>query len=201
MPTSRSSIHCRLEEAMARSGLTQRSLGTLLGVFALAGLVLAAVGLYAATACSVAQRTQEIGIRMALGATAGQVVVSFVRSKCRFVTSVGLPVMTRGHPRCVAARVGGAPVPSEVGGSRVPEVPSRHGPHPGQTLALECPRRGDVASANDRVGLAHGLFPCRQKGFVHRLDALERPAAVADDVLVVQVQVGPDPCPCPVSGV
>ena len=36
-----------------------------------------------------------------------------------------------------------------------------------------------------------------QKGFVHRLDALERPAAVADDVLVVQVQVGPDPCPCP----
>lgn len=63
----------------ARSGGTQRSLGTLLGVFAVAGLLLAAVGLYAVTAYSVAQRTQEIGVRMALGATAGQVVGSFVR--------------------------------------------------------------------------------------------------------------------------
>ena len=68
-----------LEEAMARSGGTQRSLGTLLGMFAVAGLLLAAVGLYAVTAHSVAQRTQEIGVRMALGATAGQVVGSFVR--------------------------------------------------------------------------------------------------------------------------
>ena len=80
-----------LEEAMARSGLTQRSLGTLLGVFALAGLVLAAVGLYAVTACSVAQRTQEIGVRMALGATAGQVVGSFVR---RNAVPLGLGLVT-----------------------------------------------------------------------------------------------------------
>lgn len=80
-----------LEEAMARSGATQRSLGTLLGVFAVAGLLLAAVGLYAVTAYAVAQRTQEIGVRMALGATAGQVVGAFVR---RNAVPLGLGLAT-----------------------------------------------------------------------------------------------------------
>lgn len=80
-----------LEEAMARSGGTQRSLGTLLGVFAVVGLLLAAVGLYAVTSYSVTQRTQEIGVRMVLGATAGQVVGSFVR---RNAVPLGLGLVT-----------------------------------------------------------------------------------------------------------
>jgi len=42
-------------------------------------LVLATVGLYALTAHGVAQRAQEIGVRMALGAQADQVVWLFVR--------------------------------------------------------------------------------------------------------------------------
>jgi len=51
----------------------------LLGVFALAALTLAAIGVYGLISYSVANRTREIGIRVALGAQPSQVMGPIVR--------------------------------------------------------------------------------------------------------------------------
>ena len=68
-----------LEEFMTQSRWGHRVFGGMLTVFAFVALALAAVGLYAVTAYSVVRRTQEIGVRMALGAQATAVVWLFVK--------------------------------------------------------------------------------------------------------------------------
>jgi putative ABC transport system permease protein len=80
-----------LDQALAQGRWQYQVFGTMFSVFALIALALSAVGLYAVTAYSVSQRTQEIGVRMALGAQPRQVWWMILRGAIGQLT-VGLTI-------------------------------------------------------------------------------------------------------------
>jgi predicted permease len=86
-----------------------RAVASLAGLFGIVALLLAAVGLYGVTAYTVAQRTNEIGIRMALGADRGNVVELVLRGAFRRVLVgliIGLPLAV-GAGRLISAQLYG----------------------------------------------------------------------------------------------
>ncbi len=87
----------------------ERAVASLAGLFGAVALILAAIGLYAVTAYSVAQRTNEIGIRMALGADRPKVirlVLSGAFKRVLVGLILGLP-LTVGAGRLISAQLYG----------------------------------------------------------------------------------------------
>jgi predicted permease len=98
-----------MQQQVDRSFDQQRAVASLAGVFGVVALMLAAVGLYGVTAYTVAQRTNEIGIRMALGADRSRVVAMVLNGAFRRVAvglALGLPLAV-GAGRLISAQLYG----------------------------------------------------------------------------------------------
>jgi predicted permease len=88
-----------LQQQVDMSFEEERAVAGLAGLFGIAALLLAAIGLYGVTAYTVAQRTNEIGVRMALGADRKNVVELVLRGA---FSRVGLGLIL-GVPLAIAA--------------------------------------------------------------------------------------------------
>src|SRR5712675_619569 len=98
-----------LEQQIALTFDQERAVASLAGLFGGVSHLLASIGLYGVTAYTVAQRTNEIGIRMALGADRGRVVNVVLRGAFTRVLAgliLGLPLAV-GAGRLIAAQLYG----------------------------------------------------------------------------------------------
>jgi ABC-type antimicrobial peptide transport system permease subunit len=104
-----------LADQVDASIVPERLIVTLSTLFAALGALLAAIGLYGLLAYTVARRVNEIGIRMALGATRSHVLVMVLRDALAMIAAgliAGIP-LTLWAKRIAAAMIPGLP-PSPV---------------------------------------------------------------------------------------
>ena len=88
-----------IEEILSDSLARQRMTATLLGIFSLVALSLAAVGIYGVLAYSITQRTREIGVRMAVGAKREDILRMVLSQTAKFALAgigVGLAIAFAG---------------------------------------------------------------------------------------------------------
>jgi len=98
-----------MEQQIALSFDQERAVASLAGLFGIVALLLAAVGVYGVTAYTVAQRTNEIGIRMALGADRAKVVQLVLHGAFKRVVVgllLGLPLAV-GASRLISSQLYG----------------------------------------------------------------------------------------------
>ena len=79
-----------MEQILARAVFLPRMSTTLLALFALAALLLAALGIYGVLSYSVSQRTREIGLRMALGSSGGRTLGLVVQNSLLLISIGGV---------------------------------------------------------------------------------------------------------------
>ena len=85
-----------MEERIAELNGKPRLNSVLAVIFSGIALALAAVGIYGVISYSTAQRSQEIGVRMALGASAGD-IVSWILRQALLLAAAGLMLGLTGH--------------------------------------------------------------------------------------------------------
>ncbi|HXJ92889.1 MAG TPA: ABC transporter permease [Terriglobia bacterium] len=138
-----------MDEMIARSVAERRFALLLLSIFASTALILAAVGVYGVMSYSVTRRTQELGVRMALGATSSNVL--------KLVVKEGMTVALVGMAMGGAAAAGLARLMSSL----------LYGVHPADPLTLTT-----IAVALAAVCWLATYFPARRATRVDPLVAL-----------------------------